>query len=304
MEKNTEAYQVIHVGYPKTATTWFQEVFYPQVKNYVYVSREDIVNNILDVNAFEFDPIEARKYFDEKYGKKIIICEERIIADLRNKGVLMKENALRIKSVFPEAKIVIFIRNQLEQMASKYSQYIKAGGSYRINRYLFREKNQDFRIEEIFSAFLYDRVIHYYLSLFGKNNVFVYLYEDFASSSQKVIDTMVSEFRFDIDSNLDTRSVNARLRWSILYLLRFINCFTRKRRIFKYYLIHIPYLFEVSRVVFLYLNKFKIFGRPMNTIKILGKKNSRFIIDYYKKSNRLLIEKYGLTKIKDYGYPL
>lgn len=304
MKENTKCFPIIHVGYPKTATTWFREKFYPNIRNYYYVSRNDVAEKILDINVFNFEPLKTRLFFLQKYGERIVICEERILVDLQKKGFLIKENANRLKSVFPEAKVVILIRNQLELFASKYSQYIKAGGNYGIRRYLFREKKDTYRMEEFFSNYSYDKIIDYYFYLFGENNVFVYLYEDFAGNPHKIINSIVSEFEFDVDSNLETKSVNTRLRWSLLYLLRFINCFTRKRRINKYYLIHIPYLFEVSRVAFLYLNKFRIFGKPISTKKLLGKKNSRFIINFYKKSNRLLIEKYGLVKIKDYGYPL
>ena len=32
---------LLHIGYPKTGTTWFQKRFYPNVENYKYYERED-----------------------------------------------------------------------------------------------------------------------------------------------------------------------------------------------------------------------------------------------------------------------
>jgi len=33
---------IIHIGYPKTASTWFQKAFYPHLKSPRYIGRDAI----------------------------------------------------------------------------------------------------------------------------------------------------------------------------------------------------------------------------------------------------------------------
>jgi hypothetical protein len=51
---------VIHIGYHKTASTWFQKRFYPQVRSYLYVARRRVQEACLHDTAFHFDPARAR----------------------------------------------------------------------------------------------------------------------------------------------------------------------------------------------------------------------------------------------------
>lgn len=45
----------------------------------------------------------------------------------------------RLKTVLPNARIVIFIRNQTEMIASVYKQYVKEGGTHSPRRFLHPE---------------------------------------------------------------------------------------------------------------------------------------------------------------------
>ena len=50
---------IVHIGYHKTGTTWFQERFYPAVRNRRYVPRATARAAFLRPGALHFDPIEA-----------------------------------------------------------------------------------------------------------------------------------------------------------------------------------------------------------------------------------------------------
>ncbi len=46
---------VIHVGYPKTASTWFQKAFYPHLRSPRYIGRDALKAELADWNALDFD---------------------------------------------------------------------------------------------------------------------------------------------------------------------------------------------------------------------------------------------------------
>jgi hypothetical protein len=62
--------------------------------------------------------------------------------------------------------------------------------------------------------------------------------------------------------------------------------------------------FNISRPILARLDRFKIFGPRPDTKAILGKKNYDFITEYYKKSNQILLNEFGITDITKYNYPL
>ena len=46
--------RLVHIGYHKTATTWFQRRFYPQTRNVELVERRRIAEAFLAPRALEF----------------------------------------------------------------------------------------------------------------------------------------------------------------------------------------------------------------------------------------------------------
>jgi hypothetical protein len=56
-----DATPIVHIGYPKTASTWFQRSFYPHVRAPAYVDRARVNAAFLDGNAYAFDPAQARE---------------------------------------------------------------------------------------------------------------------------------------------------------------------------------------------------------------------------------------------------
>ena len=135
---------IIHIGYPKTGTTWLQNSLFPKIKNYTCVERDFILKELILINAFEFNEQKAQQVFYNQYGndKNVIISLEGFVgttysSDLN--GFYSKEVAIRLKKVFPEAKIMIGIRNQLTIIPSTYLQYIRGGGTHNVKNYLFHQ---------------------------------------------------------------------------------------------------------------------------------------------------------------------
>lgn len=302
---------IIHIGYPKTATTWFQRNFYPHVQN-IYLPHHNLIKRNI-ISPFDLN-YSGHNYLDnftnEAGSKRIIICEENLIGSLQNGGMQgyhTKETASRLKSLFPDAEIVIFIRNQIEMIASAYIQYVKGGGNYSINKYLF-DKQYDFSNSRmLFSLdfFNYYQVIDFYKNLFGNENVHVFLFEKFAANNEEFIRFFSERFLLNVSvKSLDYTFQNIRLRKWLIPLARFTNSFSKRPVIYKYYLVHIPFWYLQNKRMILFLNKFRIFGKYPDAEHILGKKNFSFLKEHFKESNRLLIEKYQIKDLHRYNYPL
>ena len=304
---------IIHVGYPKTATTWFQNHFYANINNYNYIARPDLFKHFIEPDIFTYNASKALENL--KAGDKpMLVCEELLMGGIDigfGNGSYLREMALRLKATFPNPRIVLFLRNQVETIASWYYQYVRTGGSYSPKRFLFRNNmyNLFYKEYDLFSFKLleYDKIIDLYTSVFGTENVDIYLYEDLDKNGKVFFDRFIGIYNFELSAPDEIewlKKPNRRYRTSILKIARFVNMFTYKNHVFKRYFFHVPYLYEFSLRVFQRLNNCKLFGPRASSQTILGKSTIAYIEEYYKESNRRSMEKHKLHTLKDYGYPL
>ena len=161
---------IIHIGYPKTGTTWLQQGYFPLVNNYYFFGEKQIPRELYIPN-YKYENIKYLKDYFSRY-EKIIISSESFTGPLN----LMYEYPRYFKKIFNRAKIIIFIRNQVDKYVSGYSNYINSGGTLTFNKYLnLKGDNKLFGGEK----HKYDKLLNEYYKYFNKNNVYVYLHEDF-----------------------------------------------------------------------------------------------------------------------------
>jgi len=202
---------IVHIGYHKTATTWFQKRYYPLVENYRYVPRRIVQKAILETTAFRFSPERAWDLLAEgDDGRPLLLCEEELSGNPHSagmRGAFSKDVAGRLKALFGEPTIVVFIRNQVEMAAALYRNYVREGGTYRPHRYFFPE---DYRKDVARHPFKYPvfsfdhldyrRLLAWYAELFGPENVHVFSYEAFQEDPGK----FANEFGARLGLRLDT----------------------------------------------------------------------------------------------------
>ena len=176
---------LIHIGYHKTGTTWLQRHFFPSHPGLVVpFHRQTVVEKLVFPHPLIFDVDQTRDYMRPpveaaiRRGKIPVISVERLSGNPQSGGYDSKEIADRIQAVFPEARIWIVIRNQVDIITSQYKHYVREGGTGAVQYYLrgdppLRVPGFDFR------HFQYDHLIRYYHKLFGKERVQVSLYEEF-----------------------------------------------------------------------------------------------------------------------------
>lgn len=305
---------IVHIGYHKTATTWFQKSFYPTVRNFAYVPREKVKQAFLSDTPFSFDPAKAREALQLDATLPPILCEEELSGYLHNGGLigyLSAEMARRIKAVFPDARIVILIRSQPDMIAATYQQYIRGGGTYSVRRYLFSKRYlhgaaaEPYKIPRFsFAHFEYDRLIAHYDAIFGRENVHVVPYENFRSDMAGTLAEMQEKLGFEAELGAKaSKRVNQSYGAALIPFARFLNLFTARTVLDKRTLLNIPYWYTVRRFILEQLNATGLFGKAPKPERLLGKQICRQIEDYYAESNQRLSALRDLP-LKDLGYPL
>jgi hypothetical protein len=186
---------IVHIGYHKTGTTWLQKNAFPFATSHGLVSRPAIKKYLLLPPGLTFDADVARHgLLDASGGRPPLISEENLSGGIHNggfNGLVGPETARRLHAVFPDAHIVIGIRAQPTLIASAYSYYIDAGGTFSAHRYVFpdaypirgeRERTKPrFNLEHL----EFDRLIAYYRTLFGPESIHIIVYERFQRDPAK-----------------------------------------------------------------------------------------------------------------------
>lgn len=304
---------LIHIGYHKTATKWFQKHFYPRVGNAEFVPREAVRSAFLEPTAFRFDPEQARNML-RCAGPGPILCEEGLSGYLHNGGLagcLSKDVAYRLRQVFPEARIVIFIKSQPSVVAGSYEQYVRGGGTFPPRRYLFPKAWLRGARREIakapcftFDHFEYVPLIEHYRALFGPENVHVFAYEAFRDDPASFLPSYCGLLDLEIDLEaVPMRRVNRSYGLAVLWLVRILNHLTCRAVQNKHYLLHIPFWYGFVRALGEGLNALPWIGRAPSPSRLLGADVKAWVEQRYWGSNRALMAATGLP-LGDYGYPL
>lgn len=288
---------LIHAAYPKTASTWFQTKFYPQVKNYTYIPRNNYRNHLL----FSESTSPLHNVFEKYRNENIIICEEGImnIRDLKknNPEVI----AHRLAKTFPQAQIIIFIRNQIDLLISRYSQYIRQGGTATIEEMI----QHLFNTGKIEQWKYYDR-INLYNKLFGQEAVKVYLYEEFNKDKLKFLKSFSKVYNLEIDlQKINFKKINKGYNKNLLEIIRHINMLYNYREgswtIHESHVItNVPFLHKITLPFFRFINKYMLTGKR---IEIKNVEVVKTLKNYFKDSNRKLQTEFNLN-LEEYNYPL
>ena len=305
---------IIHIGFPKAASTWFQKSFFPNVRSPRYIDRAKVNAALLDANALTFDPAAALESLGMKGDEAGILSEEGLCGYQHNggiDGIVTKEFAHRLKATFPDARIVILLRAQPNVIVSLYQQYIRAGGTYGANRYLFPKKHLK-RPEVVtykqprfdVDFFLYSRIVALYDELFGRENVHVFLFEEFRRGGIDFLRRFADTLQLDVD--WDKVSMEPRLAGygaPLAFLARGLNLFTRRSVLDKHYILNIPGWYRPRRKILEALNRTGLFGKPPKLESLIGSAAARELEVHFAADNALLAERRGLP-LRQAGYPM
>jgi hypothetical protein len=226
-----------------------------------------------------------------------LISYEGLSGDMYYKSINSKSVADKLKLMFPDAKIVCVIRNQIDMVYSLYKQYIHQGGKMSIHE-LFDFQNNS-KINSIddhkvpLESLNYINLVKYYKAIFSDENVKIMLYENLKSNKKKFIkefiDVDFDEIAF-IEANITSNDNIGYGHYQILIARKLNSLFHSN---FNRY----GYIFPIIKIPKLGLTNIFLFRKLMQSnlsFKILGKKpirDSRMdkeIFDYYSGYNEIL----------------
>jgi len=177
---------LLHVGYHKTGTTWLQAFLFNDAQaGFVQPwDRGDIIERLVLENAFRFDAAQARDHFQTAVDRahaddRIPVCSaERLSGNPHSGGHDAAQIAHRLREAFPEARVLIVMREQRSMILSAYRQYVRVGGAQSLRRYLNPPRMGRPRIPQFRWDYLeYDLLIGRYRDLFGAQNVLALPFE-------------------------------------------------------------------------------------------------------------------------------
>ena len=190
-----------HIGYHKTGTNWLQDVvFGDPATGLGWLGKKPLshpVNRLIRERPFDFDAAAIGEAFEplvadaEAAGLVPVLSFPRLSGHPFSGGYDSKEIADRLKQVFPDARVLVVVREQRSAVLSTYKQYVKAGGASGPREFLKPATNRGWRIPGFdFAHFAYDRLIAYYHGLYGADNVLVLPYEQFVADGRAFVEAI------------------------------------------------------------------------------------------------------------------
>jgi len=306
---------IVHIGFHKTASSWFQRAVYPHVTSHRYLAdRRPVREALLGGTAFDFDPGAARAALEvDRPGPPPLICEEDLSGTLHiglASGYVARAVAQRIAATIPEAEIVIFVRAQPTAALSWYVQYLREGGTGSAARYLFPAEyrhvgwSRPFMAPRFdFSQIDYRGLIETYDALFGAEHVHVYPYEALTRDRAGLLARMRAELGLAFDeAAIGLDRANDSYARALLPVVRAANLFTSRAVPGKRALIHLPYWYTVRKYLLGKANRLPLGPRPRPGT-MLGRQTLDWIAQRFWEPNRWLAERMG-TDLRALGYPL
>ena len=130
---------LFHIGYHKTATTWFQQEAlprHPQLVSYrTGPTREDpYLRALILASDRDFDAAAARAAFDQRLTELdvaddhvVVVSEERLSGHAATGGFDTFRIAERIAATVPDASVFFVVREQVDMIESEFLQLVQEG---------------------------------------------------------------------------------------------------------------------------------------------------------------------------------
>jgi hypothetical protein len=190
---------LIHIGYHKTGTNWLQRRFFSDpATGYRWLGKRPgthPVRRFVKDGPFEFDPAAVREALEpmiagaERDGLVPVISLERLSGSLVSGGHDSERIADRLHRVFPEGRILVVVREQRSLVLTTYKGYVLQGGAAPLAQFLDPPRSRGRRVPWFDEGYLqYDRLLGYYRSLFGAEQVLALPFDQFVENGRAYVE--------------------------------------------------------------------------------------------------------------------
>jgi sulfotransferase family protein len=227
---------LVHVGYHKTASTWLQRrIFSDESLGYLEVRPRTIIDQAFIVcNPFRFDPADAAEFFADweknaaDKGSTLVISHERLSGQPQMGYIDSRPIADRIAATYPNAKILIVIREQRDMMLSVYKQHIMRFGKNTFD-HMWRERTirEQRRPGPTYDMFEYHLMIGYYQKLFGADRVLVLPFEMLKQDAVAFVGEIQKFAGLPAPTEVPSSRDNVALAAAAVSIVRYVNILFR-----------------------------------------------------------------------------
>jgi hypothetical protein len=304
----------LHVGFSKTGTTTLQQFLFSKHSQIEYLGKpytDDILKShlyrLIGQESLVYDHSPLAEYFSKKIlktehgSKRLILISDEVLVSyskVLDKGMV----AQRLKKVFPGARVIFTIRNQLEILKAAYLSrgrlLLNVPDKYEGLHVSF-EDWLELSYRSIERSYLghvdYFKTIDYYSGLFGRDNVCILLLEELIDRPGEYVKKLAGFLGIDYDEALALVAEQHANRGITRYRLEFESLIT------KFFPFH--HFFLVLGLVKLYFLLKRVIKKDQYAEVSIPVGWSERLGGLYCEGNRKLSSVYQLP-VEKYGYPL
>ena len=301
-----DAKYIFHIGMPKTATSYLQKNFYPNLDLHYLGKHYDSKTKDKEFarefsNLFSMQPFaDTSNIYSSIKSKmpnsgKILYSNELMSGSSRVNFLNALQISYHLKSCFKNPKIIFVIRRQDSFIESIYRQAIRGGYSGSIESFINYKKASFKRATvgkggwmDIYSLD-YLRWVNHYKELFGRENILILPYERLKTEKEAFLKDIAEFIDVEYIEPTTIEQTNKADSYLLLNMMRLANMCLSKRIQNR-----INDILFIDRV-------FSILNYIPFEKKFLSKELSKKIIEFHTKSNEQLSNEYDLS-LNRYGY--
>lgn len=226
---------LIHIGYPRAGSSFLQQKVFnnPRAGFALPFNRKDVQPLLGMCYGAEFDADRCREQLApgiaaaRAQGLVPAISDEGLAGSWRVlNGYDIPVKAQRLHSVFPEAKVLLVIREQRSQIRSLYSRAVQKGEWSSVKTFLTRYRGSRIAERTFFDPRVYcaDKVIMLYRDLFGSDQLMVLPFELLIDDPRQYVSRIMAFAGMETDlDGVKLSPVNWSLSTASVALMRCIN---------------------------------------------------------------------------------
>lgn len=185
---------LVHIGYPKCLSKWLQKNLFVPNMGFIKCLNPDLAHELIAAKKpFRLDTQEvqgkinfaqarATKMLPREQASRLVpvVTSEALVGNMFCGGFDAELLAQRLATCFPQAKILIVIREQRQMIRSLYSTAVAWGVPHTIEDFL-TPRGENLSPQFNCEFLMYDSLVAHYQRIFSKDRVAVIPYELFKS---------------------------------------------------------------------------------------------------------------------------
>ncbi|MDT8412955.1 MAG: hypothetical protein RQ875_10860 [Vicingaceae bacterium] len=206
----------IHIGMPRTATTFFQHKVFPELSGYSYYGTEtthysEVFNKLLYADDSFYDKTIFEIFLNSTKQNNLILsnelfCGQSTYFNFANRTTI----ANRLYELFPKANILLVLRNQIDLLQSLYAINVQWKETKKIDEFIWMNNSGKTKRDSGGATPTYFNTTEGYESLDGYDynlliktykerfeNVTVLLFEEFLTSPTSFTEKLAAFFNLD-----------------------------------------------------------------------------------------------------------